>query len=154
MVAGSLLTVLAIALPRWTPVAPYTLGATAGGLVLFIALIAEPAAEAYKPIPAFARMIQALRSPAAVVALRSVSGGNSIVFYTKPGVVVLDDPAADFRALICRRPGNDVFVITRSRDAEPLVRVAQSQGRSAAVLQRRSRDALLFIGGPPCVRAR
>jgi 4-amino-4-deoxy-L-arabinose transferase-like glycosyltransferase len=150
MVAGSLVTVLAIAVPRWTFVAPYVLGATAGALVLFIALIAEPAAEAYKPIPGFARTIQALRSPAAVVALRSVSGGNGIVFYTQPGVVILDDPDDDFRALICRAPGNDVFVITRDRDADALARVARTQGRTATVLQRRSRDALLRVAGPPC----
>jgi hypothetical protein len=154
MLAGSLATVAAIAVPRWTAAAPYVLGATATGFVLFIALIAAPAAEAYKPIPGFARTIQALRTPASVVALRSVSGGNSVVFYTEPGVEILDDPEADFRALVCRLPADDVFVITRGRDADALVRLARAQGRTAAVLQRRSRDALLRVDGPPCTTAR
>jgi 4-amino-4-deoxy-L-arabinose transferase-like glycosyltransferase len=148
MLAGSLITVLAMAVPRWTPAAPYVLGATAGALVLFIAFIAVPAAETLKPIPSFARTIQALRTPGAVVALRSVSGGNSLVFYTQPGVRSLDDPDADFVALICSAP--DVFVITRGRDGEHLVQTATAHGRRASVVQRAARDALVRVDGPTC----
>jgi 4-amino-4-deoxy-L-arabinose transferase-like glycosyltransferase len=152
MLAGSLATLLAIAVPRWSGVAPYVLAATAGSFVLFIALVAEPAAEAFKPIPALARTIRTLASPQSVVALRSVSGGNSLVFYTRPGVRVLDDPDADFLALICGAP--DVFVITRARDADGLVATAAAHGRRAVVLERRNSDALLRAGGPPCVTSR
>jgi hypothetical protein len=120
--------------------------------VLFIALIAEPAAEAFKPIPGFARTIQALRTPRSVVALRSVSGGNSIVFYTEPGVLSLNDPDADFVRLICRSP--DVFVVTRARDADALARAAAAHGRRADVVGRSPRDALLRVGGPACATAR
>jgi 4-amino-4-deoxy-L-arabinose transferase-like glycosyltransferase len=152
MLAGSIVTLLAMTRPRWIAIAPYVLGATAGGLVLFIALIAEPAAEAFKPIPAFARTIQALRTPRSVVALRSVSGGNAIVFYTRPGVLSLDDPEADFVALICRAP--DVFVVTRASDAGALVASAERHGRRAAVLQRAARDAMVRVDGPGCTTAR
>jgi 4-amino-4-deoxy-L-arabinose transferase-like glycosyltransferase len=152
MLAGSLVTLLAMTQPRWAAVAPYVLGATAGALVLFIALIAEPAAEAFKPIPGFAHTIQALRTPNSVVALRSVSGGNSIVFYTQPGVLSLNDPDADFVALICRAP--DVFVVTRASDAGALVASAERHGRRAAVLQRAARDAMVRVDGPGCATAR
>jgi 4-amino-4-deoxy-L-arabinose transferase-like glycosyltransferase len=152
MLAGSLVTLLAMTQPRWAAVAPYVLGATAGALVLFIALIAEPAAEAFKPIPGFAHTIQALRTPNSVVALRSVSGGNSIVFYTQPGVLSLNDPDADFVALICRAP--DVFVVTRASDAGALVASAERHGRRGAVLGRAARDAMVRVDGPGCVTAR
>jgi 4-amino-4-deoxy-L-arabinose transferase-like glycosyltransferase len=152
MLAGSLVTLAAVTRRRWARAAPYLLGATAGALVLFIALIAEPAAEAFKPIPGFARTIQAARTPHAIVALRSVSGGNSIVFYTQPGVVSLDDPDADFVALICRHP--DVFVVTRGRDGATLVRSATAHGRRAALLARSANDALVRVDGPPCVSVR
>ena len=152
MLAGSLVTVLAIARPRWTWAAPFVLGTTAGALVLFIALFAEPAAESLKPIPPLARTIQRLRTPQAVVALRSVSGGNSLVFYTQPGVRSLDDPAADFVALICSAP--DVFVITRASDAERLVQIARAQHRRAEVLERAVHDALLRVDGPACLTSR
>jgi 4-amino-4-deoxy-L-arabinose transferase-like glycosyltransferase len=152
MLAGSLVTLLAMTQPRWAAAAPYVLGATAGALVLFIALIAEPAAEAFKPIPGFGRTIQALRTPQSVVALRSVSGGNSIVFYTQPGVLSLNDPDADFVDLICRN--RDVFVVTRARDADALARSAAVHGRRAGVLRRGSRDALLRVDGPVCVTSR
>jgi 4-amino-4-deoxy-L-arabinose transferase-like glycosyltransferase len=152
MLAGSLVTLLAIAVPRWTGVAPYVLAATAGSFVLFVALVAEPAAEAFKPIPALARTIRTLQTPQSVVALRSVSGGNSLVFYTRPGVRVLDDPDADFLALICGAP--DVFVITRARDADGLAATARAHGRNGAVLARRNGDALVRTDGPPCVTSR
>ncbi len=148
MLAGSLATLLAMIVPRQTALAPYVLGTTAGGLVLFIALIAAPAAEAFKPIPSFARIIQASRTPQSIVALRSVSGGNSTVFYTQPEVLSLDDPAADFIELICR--SSDVFVITRASDADGLVRIATDQGRAGQVVRRLERDALVRVDGPPC----
>jgi 4-amino-4-deoxy-L-arabinose transferase-like glycosyltransferase len=152
MLAGSLVTLAAMTRRRWAVAAPYLLGATAGALVLFIALIAEPAAEAFKPIPGFARTIQALRTPRAIVALRSVSGGNSIVFYTEPGVLSLDDPDADFVALICRHP--EVFVVTRARDGETLVRSATAHGRRAVLLATSANDALVRVDGPACARER
>jgi 4-amino-4-deoxy-L-arabinose transferase-like glycosyltransferase len=148
MLAGSLVTVAAIAVARWTPIAPYVLGVTATVLVLFIAFIAEPVAETLKPIPGFAQIIQARRTPQTVVALRSVSGGNSLVFYTQPGVRSLDDPTADFIALICAHP--DVFVITREGDGAKLVDAATARGRRAVRLQDGGHDTLLRVDGPRC----
>jgi hypothetical protein len=93
-----------------------------------------------------------LRTPHAIVALRSVSGGNSIVFYTEPGVLSLDDPDADFVALICRHP--EVFVVTRARDGETLVRSATAHGRRAVLLATSANDALVRVDGPACARVR
>ena len=55
MLVGSLLTVVAIARRDTAAWSPYVLALTSGALVLFIALIAEPAAEPLKPIPPIAR---------------------------------------------------------------------------------------------------
>jgi hypothetical protein len=73
------------------------------------------------------------------------------VFYSEPGVRILDDPDADLLALVCANP--DVFVVTRGRDAAALAAVARAHGRAVAVLQRRANDALLRIDGPPCAAA-
>ncbi len=148
MLAGSLTTVLAMAVPRWTAVAPYVLGATAGALVLFIAFVAEPAAETLKPIPPLARTIRSLWTSASVVALRSVSGGNSLLFYTRPGVRSVADADGDFARLICSAP--DVFLITRKADGDDLARAASARGRRATVLQRAASDALVRVNGPAC----
>ena len=59
MLAGSLLTVVAIARRDTAEWSPYVLALTSGALVLFIALVAEPAAEPLKPIPPIARTIDA-----------------------------------------------------------------------------------------------
>jgi 4-amino-4-deoxy-L-arabinose transferase-like glycosyltransferase len=148
LLTGALAAVVAFSLPRARRFAPWAVGASATALVFFVAFVGEPAAEAFKPIPDFARSIEAQRVPGAIVAVRSVSGGNSLVFYSQPGVVSLDDPLPDFLALACGAP--QLFVITRPGDVDALAHAARARGRSATITKRAQHAALVRIDGPRC----
>jgi hypothetical protein len=124
------------------------LGATSGALVLFIALVGEPAAEALKPIPPIARAIEAQRKPGAVVATRGVAGTYALIFYTEPGVVTLDENDADFARAICTTP--DLYVVTRTADIRGLMQLASARGRSSIELGRLLGVTALHVGGPAC----
>jgi len=141
-------TVAAIASRNWNWLAPYVLGATSGALVLFIAFVAEPAAEALKPIPPLAQVIEAQRAPGAIVAARSVAGTYALIFYTEPGVVTVDASDADFTAAICRTP--DLYLVTRAADVPRLVQLAATQGRRSTALARRDGVMLVHVDGPAC----
>ena len=73
-------------------VAPYALGISMLFALAFIALLALPQAEAFKPVPPLAKIIDARRKPGDAVAILHVSGGNALVFYTRPHVWVLVAP--------------------------------------------------------------
>jgi 4-amino-4-deoxy-L-arabinose transferase-like glycosyltransferase len=148
MLIGSLATVAAIATRDRNWIAPYVLGATSGALVLFIAFVAEPAAETFKPIPAIAHVIQEQRAPGSVVAIRGVAGSYSLIFYTEPGVLSLDEaPAADAEA-ICAAP--DEFLVTRARDVDELTQMAGARRRNALEIGRLNGVALLHLTGSGC----
>jgi hypothetical protein len=148
MLAGSFATVAAIALRRWNPFAPYVLGATSAALVLFIAFVGEPAAEALKPIPPIARAIEAQRKPGAVVAARGVAGTYALIFYTEPGVLSLDEDEAGFAAAICKVP--DLYVVTRAADVPDLTQLASARGRNVIELGRLRGVTALHVTGPGC----
>ena len=84
MLAGSVGTVVVMTRRAWLRWAPYVLALTSEALVLFIALVAEPAAEHLKPIPPIARLIDAQRRPGDAVGMHGASGGNALIFYTAP----------------------------------------------------------------------
>ncbi|HEY4440222.1 MAG TPA: glycosyltransferase family 39 protein [Candidatus Elarobacter sp.] len=155
MLAGSVLTAIAIArrdLAEWSP---YVLALTSGALVLFIAVIAEPAAEPLKPIPPIARTIDAAHKPGDTIANGGVSGGNGLVFYTRPPVVDLKNNAG-FTATICGSP-DDAWVVAKPDDVSRLTAIARQLGRSTEIVMERpstdhARAVLLHIAGPPCVR--
>ena len=148
MLLGSLATVAAIATRRWNWLAPYVLGATSGALVLFIAFVGEPAAEALKPIPPLAQIIQAQRVPGSVVGVRGVAGTYALIFYTAPGVVTLEEDDSDFRASICAIP--DLYLVTRAADVPSLTQLVAAQGRRSTKIGRERGVALLHIDGPHC----
>jgi 4-amino-4-deoxy-L-arabinose transferase-like glycosyltransferase len=148
MLLGSLVTVAALATRRWNWVAPYLLGATSGALVLFIAFVGEPAAEALKPIPPFAQTIEAQRTARSVVAIRGVAGTYALIFYTQPGVVTLADADAAFVNEICTAP--DLYLVTHAADVPNLMRIARARRRRGTELGRRRGVALLHIDGPSC----
>jgi 4-amino-4-deoxy-L-arabinose transferase-like glycosyltransferase len=148
MLLGSLVTVAAIATRRWNWLAPYVLGATSGALMLFIAFIAEPAAEALKPIPPLAQTVQARRAPGSVVGIRGVAGTYALIFYTAPGVVTLEEDNSDFDTSICSTP--DLYLITRAADVASLTQLAAAQGRRSTEIQRQGAIAILHIDGPGC----
>jgi 4-amino-4-deoxy-L-arabinose transferase-like glycosyltransferase len=154
MLAGSVLTVVAIARRGTAHWSPYVLALTSGALVLFIALVAEPAAEPLKPIPPIAQAIDANRKPGDVIAIGGVSGGNGLIFYTLPPVRDIKNNAG-FVATICSN--DDAWVVTRPQDAERLADLARSKRRTADVVMQtpspaHARVALLHIAGPACAR--
>jgi hypothetical protein len=124
------------------------LGATSGALMLFIAFIAEPAAEALKPIPPLAQTVQARRAPGSVVGIRGVAGTYALIFYTAPGVVTLEEDNSDFDTSICSTP--DLYLITRAADVASLTQLAAAQGRRSTEIQRQGAIAILHIDGPGC----
>jgi 4-amino-4-deoxy-L-arabinose transferase-like glycosyltransferase len=155
MLAGSLLTVVAIARRITAPWSPYVLALTSGALVLFIALIAEPAAEPLKPIPPIARAIDAGRNPGDAIAIGGVSGGNGLIFYTSPPVRDIKNNAG-FVSTVCANGG--AWVVTRPQDAERLAELARSLRRTAEIVMQapsaqHARAALIHVAGPACPRS-
>jgi 4-amino-4-deoxy-L-arabinose transferase-like glycosyltransferase len=148
MLLGSLVTVAAIATRGWNWLAPYLLGATSGALVLFIALVGEPAAEPLKPIPPLAQTIQAQRKPGSVVGVRGVAGTYALIFYTAPVVVTLEEDDSDFRTSICTIP--DLYLVTRAADIPTLSQLVAAQGRHSVALRQERGVTLLHIDGPGC----
>jgi 4-amino-4-deoxy-L-arabinose transferase-like glycosyltransferase len=92
--------------------APYALGASMLVALAFIALLALPQTEAFKPVPRFAKIINAERRPGDAVGIFHVSGGNALVFYTQPRVWVFVGPhdpnpggvGVSPRSVICSAP--------------------------------------------------
>jgi 4-amino-4-deoxy-L-arabinose transferase-like glycosyltransferase len=148
MLLGSLVTVAAVATRSWNWLAPYLLGATSGALVLFIAFVAEPAAETLKPIPPLAQIIQAQRSPGSVVGVRGVSGTYGLIFYTAPAVVTLEEDNSDFRNAICNI--SDLYLVTRAADVPELARLVIAAGRQSATIGRVRGVSVLHIDGSRC----
>ena len=154
MLAGSVLTVVAIARRESAPWSPYVLALTSGALVLFIALVAEPAAEPLKPIPPIARAIDANRKAGDVIAIGGVSGGNGLIFYTLPPVRDIKNNAG-FVSTVCANGG--AWVVTRPQDAQRLTELARSLRRTAEIVMEapsslRPRAALIRVAGPRCPR--
>ena len=149
MLVGSILTVAAIANARRAPLAPYALGLTVSAFILFIAFVAEPAAEAFKPIPGFAQTILARRGAASIVAVHDAPGAYALMFYTAPVVHTLDDGPTAFDALIC--PRTDVYLVTQTKLAAALESAARQRGRRAEELGATPRETLIHIDGPTCV---
>ena len=89
---GSVIAFLLIALNHWTGSAPYALGGSMVVAVTILAVLALPQAEQFKPVPHLAPVIDANRRPGDAVAILHVSGGNALVFYTRPHVYVVVGP--------------------------------------------------------------
>ncbi len=77
---------------RTRGIAPYALGVSMLFALAFLALLALPQAEVFKPVPHLAKIINTKRQPGDAVAILHVSGGNALVFYTRPHVYVLVGP--------------------------------------------------------------
>ncbi len=152
MLVGSVLTAVAIARRSTAAWSPYVLALTSGALVLFIAIVAEPAAEPLKPIPPIARTIDASRRPGDVVAIGGVSGGNGLLFYTSPPVRDIKNDAG-FVSTIC--PGGGAWIVARPQEAQRLAALARSFRRTAEIVMRtpfaqHPSAALLYVAGADC----
>jgi 4-amino-4-deoxy-L-arabinose transferase len=150
--AGSLLTALMIARPKRARAAPYALAfaATIGADVLAVTVL--PHAEAFKPVPRLAAVIERQRKTGDVVAISGVSGGNALLFYTQPVVRVLaprglNDPQSDGmdpRAVVCGAPRAWVVVPAAGAKQDP------TYGRAVRVVAVDRKAALLLYDGPRC----
>jgi len=149
MFVGSLATVATLSRARWRVAAPYVLGATSLVLVSFIAFVAEPLAEQFKPIPQLAATIERDRKPGDVVAIRGVPGYNALVFYTEPGVKNVDSAIPqEYVSTIC--PSGTVYFVTPLRDLDALRAKTEALQRTFTILERVPREALVRIDGRDC----
>lgn len=149
--AGSLVTAVLLMRRASIAAAPFALGAAMLAAVDMLAVAVLPHAEAYKPIPKLAAVIDREREPGDLVAIRDVSGSNALVFYTRPGVFVLSSPgkggephAVSPRNVICNAPR--VWLVSPRAQA----RNAPTFGRSRHVIATSTKAALLLYDGAPC----
>ena len=150
--AGSLTTALLVARAKSAQLAPYALALAATIATDVLAVSVLPRAEAFKPVPRLAALIEAARKPGDVVAIQNVSGGNALLFYTHPIVRVLAAPGegdpqndgVDPRSFICAAPRAWVIVPAVASSHDP------SYGRRRRVVAVDRKAALLLYGGAPC----
>ncbi|HEY6486128.1 MAG TPA: glycosyltransferase family 39 protein [Candidatus Cybelea sp.] len=149
--AGSLLTAFLVARRTTVNAAPYALALAAIVATDVLAMTVLPHAEAFKPVPRLAAVIEAQRRPGDVVAIQGVSGGNALLFYTRPVVVALappsdGDPQSDGiapRSVICT--AKRAWVIVPANGAkEP------TYGRIRRLITVDRKAALVLYEGPPC----
>jgi len=151
--AGSLLTALLVARPGTVGVAPYALAVTALVAVDVLALAVLPHTEAYKPIPRLAAVINREREPFDKVAIQSTSGGNALLFYTRPDVAVLapasdgnsETDGIDPRVAICGAQRTWVIAPKKRPAYDP------TYGRRRRLIATDMNAALFLYDGPLCV---
>jgi 4-amino-4-deoxy-L-arabinose transferase-like glycosyltransferase len=148
---GSLLTFAMLARNATVTSGPYVLGGAMTLAVLFLALLALPNAERFKPVPALARVIDSREKPGDAVAIQNMAGGNALVFYTRPRVFVLASPASkrdsegrDPRSVICTAPRAWVIAPKKRPKLDP------TYGRRRSVVADFAKAALFLYDGPPC----
>ena len=86
---GSLTTAILMTRPSAVRAAPYALALAAAIAIDSAAIIVLPRAEAFKPIPRLAAIIEQKREVDDRVGIQSVPGGNALLFYSRPPVEVL-----------------------------------------------------------------
>jgi len=148
---GSIACFALLAVRRTSWLAPFALGASSILVMLIIAVFGEPIVERFKPIPPLAATIDRERRPGDAVGIQGVSGGNALVFYTRPRIAVLAGPhgadstsAADPRSTICSAPRT--FVITSKKRPFP----DPTYGRRRQLVASSNNDVLFLYDGPPC----
>lgn len=150
--AGSLLTAFLVARSANVRSAPYALAVTALVAVDVLALVILPHTEAYKPIPRLAAIINREREPYDKVAIQSTSGGNALLFYTRPDVAVLAPPSGgdpesdgiDPRVAICGAQRTWVIAPKKRPAYDP------TYGRRRRLIATDMNAALFLYDGPLC----
>lgn len=149
---GSLLAALLVARRSNVGSAPYALAATALIAVDVLALFVLPHTEAFKPIPRLAAIINRDRQPFDKVAIQSTSGGNALLFYTRPDVAVLAAPSdgdpgtdgIDPRVAICGAQRTWVIAPKKRPAYDP------TYGRRRTLIATDMNAALFLYDGPLC----
>ncbi|MBV8196676.1 MAG: glycosyltransferase family 39 protein [Candidatus Eremiobacteraeota bacterium] len=150
--AGSVLTAWLVAHARTVRAAPYALAVACIVAVDVVAVTVFPHAEVFKPVPRLAALIDRQRQPGDVVAIQGVSGGNALLFYTRPEVRVLAPPndgdpqsgALDPRSVICGAPRAWVVAPASHALEDP------TYGRHRRIVAVDRTAALLLYYGGPC----
>ncbi len=150
--AGSLITALLVGRARSARFAPYALAIAAIVAVDVLALTVLPYTEAFKPVPRLAARIERERRPGDAVAIQNVSGGNALLFYTRPVVHVLAEPGEsdpendgiEPRAFICGAPRAWVIVPASRPESDP------DYGRRRHIVEIDRKAALVLYDGPRC----
>jgi 4-amino-4-deoxy-L-arabinose transferase-like glycosyltransferase len=135
---------------RERALAPYALGISMLFALAFIALLALPQTEAFKPVPQLAKIINAQRKPGDAVGIFHVSGGNALVFYTRPRVWVFVGPhdpnpggfGVSPRTVICATPRT--WLIAPAKGSTPTF------GRARRLIATRDRASLYLYEGRSC----
>ncbi|HTX56364.1 MAG TPA: glycosyltransferase family 39 protein [Candidatus Acidoferrales bacterium] len=148
---GSIVTAVLLARRATMAAAPYVLGASMLVAIDILVIKALPLTEQFKPVPQFAKVVEARRRPGDVVAIQSFRGANALVFYTEPHVYVLAPPGA-------RKTTEGVFargvLCTHERIwlVAPLKRPAYdpTYGRTRTEIMSSGSGALYLVDGPPC----
>lgn len=147
---GSIAAFVILAAGRQRALAPYAVGASMVVAVAFLALLALPQAEQFKPIPHLAPIIQSERKAGDAVAILHVSGGNALVFYTRPHVYVVvghGDPnpgglGVSPQTVICGAP--------RTWLIAPAASDTPTFGRGRRKIARWGKAELYLYDGPGC----
>lgn len=150
--AGSLVTALLLARRASAGVAPYAL--VAASLIAFdvLAVAVLPLTDAYKPIPRLAAIVNRERRPFDEVAIQSISGGNALLFYTRPYVAVLapardgdrENHGIDPRVAICGARRAWVVAPKQRPPYDP------TYGRRRTLVATDMKAALFLYDGPLC----
>ncbi|HEY1655210.1 MAG TPA: hypothetical protein VGF86_08870, partial [Candidatus Tumulicola sp.] len=150
--AGSLLTAFLLGRRSTVAAAPYAL--VAATLIAFdvLAVAVLPLTEAYKPIPRLAAIVDRERRPFDKVAIQSISGGNALLFYTRPDVAVLapardgdrENHGVDPRVAICGSQRTWVIEPKTRPQYDP------TYGRRRRLIATDMHAALYLYDGPLC----
>ncbi|HEY2475358.1 MAG TPA: glycosyltransferase family 39 protein [Candidatus Cybelea sp.] len=150
--AGSLLTAFLVARRGTVHFAPYALALAAIVATDVLAVTVLPHAEAFKPVPRLAAVIQRERRPGDVVAIQGVSGGNALLFYTRPVVVALAQPTDGDPQSDGIEPRSVICTATRAWVIVPASGAAQdpTYGRVRRLVAVDHKAALILYQGRPC----
>ncbi len=121
--------------------APSVLAAAALLMVSYTAIVAEPHAEPFKPIPPLAAVIRANERSGDAIAIQGAAGGNALVFLTHPPVSELGE-GSDARSIICK--ASRVFFVTSKERELP------SYGRERRELAQADGEVLYLYEGRSC----
>lgn len=130
--------------------APYALGISMLFALAFIGLLALPQTDMFKPVPHLAKIINAQRKPGDAVAIFHISGGNALVFYTRPHVYVVVGPhdpnpgglGVSPRTVVCSNPRT--WMIAPAG--------APTYGKARRVISRWDKAVLYLYDGGSCAK--
>jgi len=135
---------------RTRGLAPYALGVSMLFALAFLALLALPETEAFKPVPHLARIIDQHRRDGDAVAILHVSGGNALVFYTHPPVDVLVAPGDPNPGGMGMSPRTVICSSTRTWLIAPVNRQTPTFGHFRRLVSRWDKAALYLYEGRGC----